>query len=816
MSIAKLNQFFAKHGKFAVILLVLLMVVPLVFLYGVEGCSDIAGGRSGAVAKIDGKPVTLVEFEREKRVVAFSSGRRLRNDRDVTEAVIDRIMLKRKAAELGIDMVSDDQLKAQIKAIPTFQTEGEFDASKYKEFLENNLRPRGFTAQFFENVMRDDIVIGRVQQRLTGAVTISDLESFVNFQHGGIRFSGQVARYPSSKYRADVKVTDEEVAKYYQENAEEYRIKELLKIQAVHFSGTKFASDLNVPSDEELKAVYDEKYAKQIDVSHILKRAKTPANLKALEDLIKQLGDGKEFAELAKANSDDASSKEAGGSLGWIGRDRMPPAFEDAAFALKDGSFTTTVIETPNGYHVIKRKAERADPLGFDVLKGKIAQGFVKDRDEKQARENWLADARYSKAQLKAAHVLLSVGLVDSNEYRDQQKAKAEEMVKRLKLKPTDFAKLAKDNSDDAVTKTKGGDMGWFNAGSKDKALEDALAEMKNGEIKVVETGKGIHVVRKDGARDRTPFDTVRAQIMGRLRSERTQKGRELAEEKANAFLEAVNAARNPEDENDDPVKAFESVAEAQGHQVTESDFFSSLDTRLEGIPGSTFALSRQAVSLNKEKPLTGAVRGGNDFHVAVLTGTKDGFLPEPLEDIPNPAAKEGEVLKKRLTAAGRQARNDLISKLATEKAVEAAKVDRDKVAQALAAGKEFDEAKGTVAFQETKEFSPQFGPAGANAKDIADASREMMVGQLSESIEVTNGAILFYLGEKKLPTIDEFQERSASFASFFQRQRENEAMQSAFEELREAANIEYGGMLDFMNEPEEDKSATGVTPTAG
>ena len=124
------------------------------------------GGRTGDVAIIAGKGVSLVEFERQRRVVGFLSGGRMNRDREMAEQVIDRVLLLRKADELGIDLVTDEELKARIKEMPSFQTEEKFDAKKYREFLENNLRPRGFTAQFFENVMRENIALGRVQDRL--------------------------------------------------------------------------------------------------------------------------------------------------------------------------------------------------------------------------------------------------------------------------------------------------------------------------------------------------------------------------------------------------------------------------------------------------------------------------------------------------------------------------------------------------------------------------------------------------------------------------------------------------------------------------
>lgn len=66
-----------------------------------------------------------------------------------------------------------------------------------------------------------------------------------------------------------------------------------------------------------------------------------------------QLAGGADFAELAKAHSDCPSGAK-GGDLGSFGRGQMVKAFEESAFGLDVGA-TSGVIETPFGYHIIRR-----------------------------------------------------------------------------------------------------------------------------------------------------------------------------------------------------------------------------------------------------------------------------------------------------------------------------------------------------------------------------------------------------------------------------------------------------------------------------
>lgn len=105
--------------------------------------------------------------------------------------------------------------------------------------------------------------------------------------------------------------------------------------------------------------------AEQIRASHILlmysgsqrssaTRSKADAQTQ-IDALAADIAGGSDFAALASEHS-DCPSRARGGDLGSFPRGAMVPAFEDAAFGLPVGG-TSGVVETPFGYHIIRRTA---------------------------------------------------------------------------------------------------------------------------------------------------------------------------------------------------------------------------------------------------------------------------------------------------------------------------------------------------------------------------------------------------------------------------------------------------------------------------
>ena len=97
-------------------------------------------------------------------------------------------------------------------------------------------------------------------------------------------------------------------------------------------------------------------------------------------DLIAQLDDGAEFAQLAIDHSDGPSGP-GGGELDWFSPHEMVEPFSDAVAALEDGAYTKEPVQTEFGWHVILREESRdVEPPTLEGSRDKIRQELQQRR----------------------------------------------------------------------------------------------------------------------------------------------------------------------------------------------------------------------------------------------------------------------------------------------------------------------------------------------------------------------------------------------------------------------------------------------------
>jgi len=164
-----------------------------------------------------------------------------------------------------------------------------------------------------------------------------------------------------------INITETDAKKYYNEHMSEFQND--LQVRASHILIKPDTSDPDVP--EQL--------------------AKTQARQNA-EQILQQINQGADLAELAKAHSDCPSS-ERGGDLGYFGKGKMVQPFEQAAFGLNVGQ-VSDIVETNFGYHIIK-VTDRKEPsvTTYEQAEDSIIQKLTSARQDELAQQ-YIADLK--------------------------------------------------------------------------------------------------------------------------------------------------------------------------------------------------------------------------------------------------------------------------------------------------------------------------------------------------------------------------------------------------------------------------------------
>ena len=365
-----------REGVNSIAVKIILGLIILSFVFAGVG-SYITGGGNNAAAKVGNTEIGRGEFEQayqnERNRMQSQLGdyfSQMLADpayvesfrKSVLDRMINDVLLEQQAESLGL-RISDSQIRTMILEMPQFQTAGQFDQEVYQAAL----RRAGFSPESFAEYMRRDLMRNQLVTALQSSEFV--LQGEIDTQSKLIAQTRDIRTVTLSvaELAKSVELTEDEISEYYQQNPLAYTRPEQAKVSYIELSAEALKGQIQV-SDEQAEQYYQEhldKYSteEQRKVSHILVQGDDEAKAQAILD---ELNAGADFAALAEEKSDDFGSADVGGDLGWIERDVMDPAFEDAAFALENVGDTTSLVKSEFGYHIIKLdelQASKAQPF---------------------------------------------------------------------------------------------------------------------------------------------------------------------------------------------------------------------------------------------------------------------------------------------------------------------------------------------------------------------------------------------------------------------------------------------------------------------
>lgn len=301
---------------------------------------------------------------------------------EVLERLIDERLQQQYADSLGL-RVSDEQVRSAIRAMTEFQIDGQFNNDRYLALL----RQAGYQPDQFRELIREQMSRNQLVMGLLGSefATAKEMQLLLKLQQQTRDIS--FLRFKAADYADQVTITDQMLQDYYTLNLAQFETEQKVAVEYVEISAQTLAADEQVTADE-IAAYYDANKARYTreerrQVAHImLESEEDNADVAAqAEQLLKQLNDGADFAELAKANSADTFSAENGGVLDWLAPGDMDADFEQAAFALESEGQLSQVVKSAYGYHIIKLVAlEPAQVKPLAEVSDEIAQTLKQDR----------------------------------------------------------------------------------------------------------------------------------------------------------------------------------------------------------------------------------------------------------------------------------------------------------------------------------------------------------------------------------------------------------------------------------------------------
>ncbi len=329
----------------------------------------------------------------------------------VNDLVLEALIVQRAHRE-GLD-VSDEELNAQIHAVPAFQENGRFTLRRYQEFL----RRRGFSATKFESEVRRELTRLKVEGAIRGGVKVSpaEVEQAYALRHEAVRAAWALVEL--GPILAATPATDQELTAYLAAHPDEFRQPERRRIQYVTLVQKDFLKPVLDAEVEKYYAGHANEFEapRQARAAHVLVRVPETGGSEAedrarakVAEVIRRAKAGEDFAKLAKEISEDPGSAPKGGDLGVVKQGEMVPEFERALFALKKGEVSPAPVRTPFGFHAIKvadvkeggrKPLKDVAPQIRDSLAAAAADRAMKARAEEirpklQAAKDFVAEAK--------------------------------------------------------------------------------------------------------------------------------------------------------------------------------------------------------------------------------------------------------------------------------------------------------------------------------------------------------------------------------------------------------------------------------------
>jgi peptidyl-prolyl cis-trans isomerase D len=389
------------------IIQIFLALIAITFMtWGIESYTRMRGGRD-TVATVNGLDISAREFDqvmrRRQDELREALGRNydpaLFDTPETRHALLEALISQRLVASAALKShltVTDEALLDALHSEDAFKgPDGSFSKGTYEAVLRRQNPPMS-PAQY-EDRLRYELSLAQLARAVGGSAIpsriVSDRLAALEAQRREI----SEFRILTEQFLPKVKIDDAKIKAYYDANQAQFQVPERVKAEYVTLSAEALAAQ-EVVKPEEVRSEWESAYKPKL-------REKEEARKKAQAIAAEVHRNPASFADVAKKESQDLGSKEAGGDLGFAPRGSLVKPYEDALFRMKEGQISD-LVETQHGFHIIRltgiqrtdgseeRRSSHilisapADAKPLEAMRDQIEADLKKSRAERRFNES--------------------------------------------------------------------------------------------------------------------------------------------------------------------------------------------------------------------------------------------------------------------------------------------------------------------------------------------------------------------------------------------------------------------------------------------
>lgn len=371
----------SRAQKWVAYIIIGLIAVSFVF-WGLEYYVERMFTSSDTVAKVNGQSISKQSFQQAYQQIENAERARLKGaplssdmikaiKRAALQQMISQIIIHQAANDAGFE-ISMAQVKKSIMNAPIFQENGHFSMARLQRVVyANNMTMDEFFQRARLSAIASQIASGIEQSSFVLPSEVAKAYSLIHQKRSFGYFS-----VPTSRYVPHIKLTDQQIKNFYQQNKLQFKTADKVRVQYLELSPKALSKGVRV-SEKTVKRYYNNNKAnyespKRFQVLQLILPLKADASSSDVKKVAKQadaiaakVNSGTSFASLLKQRKESAKPA-------WLTADQLPPQVLTLFNAATPGQMLKP-FRAQNGFYLIQLKAIKPAKLrNFAEVKKQI------------------------------------------------------------------------------------------------------------------------------------------------------------------------------------------------------------------------------------------------------------------------------------------------------------------------------------------------------------------------------------------------------------------------------------------------------------